>query len=177
MKDIKENIRVYGPYYFCALLVIGTAALCTWLVSEAFDRSVTEKVEQVVEYVPLTEWEILEMAIVKTESDYNTLAVGKTQDIGAFQLTPIFVKDVNRLLEEERYTISDAFSVVKSLEMFNTVQEHYNPSKDVDEAIKKHNPGGNSIGYSKRVYENIAWVKRMEEIRKQIISYESKRSK
>ena len=80
-----------------------------------------------------------------------------------------FVHEVNRLLGKEGYTHLDAFDVEKSIEMFNIVQDGHNPDKSISKAIAVHNPGGNSIGYGKRVYQNLAFVKRYEEMRKILI--------
>ena len=64
---------------------------------------------------------------------------GKTNDVGILQITPIYVKDVNRILGEKRYTLSCRTDKRKSLEMFEILQNHYNPDKDIDKAIKLHN--------------------------------------
>lgn len=113
----------------------------------------------------LSEWEILQLAIIRTESEFNTLAVGKTGDLGIFQITPIYVKEVNRILGEERYIHTDAFDLNKSIEMFNIIQNHKNPQKDISKAIYIHNPGGDSIGYSVKVRKNMEWIKKYESIR------------
>ena len=134
------------------------------------EKVVEEKIKEVyVEGEELDEWEILQMAIAKTESEYNPEAMGSSGDLGVFQITEIFVHEVNRLLGEEGYTHLDAFNVEKSIEMFNIVQDGHNPDKSISKAIAVHNPGGNSIDYGKRVYQNLAFVKRYEEMRKILI--------
>lgn len=70
----------------------------------------------------------------------NADAVGKTNDVGILQITPIYVKDVNRILGEDKYDLSCRTDTEKSLEMFEILQGHYNPSKSIDKAIKLHNP-------------------------------------
>lgn len=127
--------------------------------------SVVTSPETVVSTNNLTDWQLLEMAIIKTESEFDTLAVGKSKDLGIFQITPIYVQEVNRLLGEEKYLHEEAFSPSKSLEMFNIVQTQYNPGYSIDKAINIHNPGGDSIGYSVRVRKNMDWIKKYEEIR------------
>src|SRR5574344_492169 len=62
----------------------------------------------------LTEWDILVSALIQVESSGDTLAVGKTNDVGALQLTPIYVADVNRILKEEHYTLEDRTSLKKT---------------------------------------------------------------
>lgn len=87
-----------------------------------------------------TEWEIFIEALINVESEGKADAVGKTNDVGILQITPIYVKDVNRILGEERYTLSCRTDIEKSLEMFEILQSHYNPNKDIEKAIKLHNP-------------------------------------
>ena len=125
----------------------------------------------------LTEWQIFRMAMIKTESEFNSKAVGKDGDWGIFQITDIYVKEANRLLGHEEYKHEDAFDPIKSLEMFDIVQSHHNPNLDIDIAIRNHNPGGASIGYARKIHENIIWIMRMEDIRKTIIGYDSSRVK
>lgn len=112
----------------------------------------------------LSEWEIMKLAIVKTESEFNPLAVGKSEDWGIFQITPIYVKEVNRILGEEKYSHEDAFNPEKSMAMFTIMQNHHNPENDIDRAIASHNPTASSA-YSVKVRKNMEWVRNYEEIR------------
>lgn len=115
----------------------------------------------------LDEWEVLKLAIIKTESEFNPLAVGKTNDFGIFQITPIYVKEVNRILGEERYIHEDAFIPMKSIEMFNIMQGKHNPHKDIERAISLHNPTATSA-YSVKVRKNMAEIERYETLRKSV---------
>lgn len=112
----------------------------------------------------LSEWEIMKLAIIKTESEFNPLAVGKSEDWGIFQITPIYVKEVNRILGEEKYSHEDAFNPEKSMAMFTIMQNHHNPENDIDRAIASHNPTASSA-YSVKVRKNMEWVRNYEEIR------------
>ena len=87
-----------------------------------------------------SEWDIFIQALIQVESEGKADAVGKTNDVGILQITPIYVKDVNRILGEEKYYLSCRTDTEKSLEMFEILQNHYNPKKDIDKAIKLHNP-------------------------------------
>ena len=121
----------------------------------------------------LNDWEILQMAIMKTESGFDPSVVGTSNDRGVMQITPIYVREVNRLLGENRYTHDDAFSVTKSIEMFNIMQSRKNPHNDMSRAVRGHNPGGSANGYSKKVKDNIEFIKRMEAARAEIIRMRS----
>lgn len=120
----------------------------------------------------LTDWEVLTLAIAKTESDFNPLARGNSNDLGVFQITPVFVREVNRILGDTVYLHEDAFDVKKSVEMMAIVQDKHNPEHDITRAITKHNPRGDAIGYTRKVLDNMAWVRRYEEVRSLIANNE-----
>lgn len=113
----------------------------------------------------LTEWEILTMAIAKTESEFDPLARGKSNDLGVIQATPIWVKEVNKIIGDEKFLHTDALEPGKAMEMFNIYQEYYNPEKSISKAINVHNPKGDAIGYSVKVRKNMESVKQYERIR------------
>lgn len=140
------------------------------------EKIVEEKIKEVyVEGVELDEWEILQMAIMKTESEFDPSRIGATQDVGIMQFTPIAVEEVNRILrlegKKEEYSHLDAFDIEKTIEMFNIIQGYHNKEQNISKAIHQHNPGGASIGYGKKVYDNIRFIKRMEEARKELIKF------
>ena len=110
----------------------------------------------------LSEWSLLQLAIAMTESEFKPDAVGKTEDFGIYQITPIYVKEINRLLGEEAYTHDQAFDMTKSVEMFNVFQSFKNPEKDIDTAIYFHNKAS---WYKTKVLRNYETVKRYEELR------------
>lgn len=114
-----------------------------------------------VEQPPLTDWELLKLAIMKTESEFNPKAEG-VNAYGIMQITPVYVKECNRILDmrnnpydgEYRYSIGDAYDVDKSLDMFDLIQQRYNPEKDIMKAVELHNPNGSMIGYPDKVIRN-----------------------
>ena len=96
------------------------------------------------------DWNPVMDAIIQVESEGNPRAVsGKS--VGAMQITPILVKDCNDILKsrksKKQFTLADRFSVAKSKEMFLLIQSHYNPSNDVEKAIRLWNGG---VNYSLR---------------------------
>ena len=112
----------------------------------------------------LSEWETTQLALILTESQMDSLAVGKANDLGILQITPIFVDEVNRLVGKDLFTHQDALSPEKSLQMLAIYQEHKNPSHDTDKAIQLHNPTG-GYAYARKVKKNIARVKTYEHYR------------
>ena len=109
----------------------------------------------------LSEWETTQLALILTESQMDSLAVGKANDLGILQITPIFVDEVNRLVGKDIFTHQDALSPEKSLQMLAIYQEHKNPTHDTDKAIQLHNPKG-GYAYARKVKKNIARVKTYE---------------
>ena len=89
-------------------------------------------------------------AIIQVESGGNPKAVSGPS-CGIMQITPICVKECNRILQQrnskKRYTMNDRFDVEKSKEMFVLLQSFYNRSNDVEHAIRSWNGGQH---YSKR---------------------------
>lgn len=118
--------------------------------------------EEVKQDDTLSDWSTLQLAIAMTESEFNPKAVGKTNDYGIYQITPIYVKEINRLLGDQVYTHNQAFDIEKSVEMFNIMQSFKNPDQDIETAIYFHNK---APWYKKKVLKNYETVKRYEELR------------
>lgn len=119
------------------LIIVSSCEINSYQPVQNEDR--TDVLEQEEKQEP-SEWDIFLAALIEVESEGKADAVGKTNDVGILQITPIYVKDVNRILGEERYTLAERTDIGKSLEMFEIYQKHYNPNKDIDKAIKLHNP-------------------------------------
>lgn len=113
------------------LIIVSSCEINSYQPNEF--KQETDVIKQEEKQEP-SEWDIFLAALIQVESE------GKTNDVGILQITPIYVKDVNRILGEERYTLAERTDTEKSLEMFEILQSHYNPSKSIDKAIKLHNP-------------------------------------
>lgn len=91
-------------------------------------------------------WGPLMDAITQVESEGNSRAVCGNQ-CGAMQITPILVEDCNAILkkrgEKKKFTLNDRFSVKKSREMFVLIMSHYNPTNNIEKAIRIWNGGVN----------------------------------
>lgn len=96
------------------------------------------------------DWDPVMDAIIQVESEGNPNAVSGNS-AGAMQITPILVEDCNDILKKmkskKRFTLADRYSVAKSKEMFLLIQMYYNPSNDIEKAIRIWNGG---IHYSVR---------------------------
>lgn len=107
-------------------------------------------------YDPMaSRWELFVRALINIESGGNEKAFNKRSGAaGILQIMPIYVKEVNRLLDDDIYTSNCRFNYSKSMSMFYVIQNKYNPNRDIDIAIKLHNPTAGEW-YANRVYMEI----------------------
>lgn len=92
-------------------------------------------------------------ALIWVESRGNSKAHRKSGDcLGILQISPIYVKECNRLQSNVVYSLEDREDIVKSLEMFTIIQNRYNPQHDIHKAIQLHNPTAGP-GYKEEVLE------------------------
>ena len=88
-----------------------------------------DKQELIIED-PLIEDTLIE-AIMQVESGGDTLAYNCKEDaVGCLQIRPIMVREVNRLLGKDSFTLSDRWSKVKSIQMFNILRSHLKGASD-----------------------------------------------
>lgn len=70
--------------------------------------------------------------IIYVESQGNCNAISKSgKCVGILQITPILVKDCNRIIGKKKYTLHDRLNKSKSIEMFYIIQKHYNKEGDI----------------------------------------------
>lgn len=80
--------------------------------------------------------------IIQIESEGNPNAVGdKGSAVGLLQIRPIMIREVNRLLGEQRYTIEDRWCPETSIKIFKDYQDIVNPEWDEELAARKWNGG------------------------------------
>ena len=104
-------------------------------------------------------------AIIQVESSGNDNAVGDGgKAVGAFQIHPIMVEDVNRIAGDTKYTLDDRTNRAKSRAMFLTYSRHYakHHSDWTNEGIARRWNSGPK-GHTKQVSEKY-WAK----VRKQL---------
>lgn len=85
-------------------------------------------------------WELFILALIEVESGGDSTCVGMDDDVGILQITPICIKEVNRILGTQKYTLIDRYSPKKSLEIFYIIQAHKNPRLDTRLAARIWNP-------------------------------------
>ena len=116
----------------------------------------------------LSEWNMFTLALMKVESNYEPTAVSSVGAKGYFQITPIYVAEVNRV-HKTNYKYDE---VVKSFdlsyEVFTLMQEAHNEEYNMDEALRLHN--GDHKWYRRRVYKEMDAIMKYEEMRQMVMS-------
>jgi len=93
-------------------------------------------------------WAAVKLAIAWTESRLQTDVIGQNDDVGIMQITPIFVREANRLQSQFVFTNACRHDPFNSILMFEIINNYLNPERCIEKAIKLHNPGGG------RMYRN-----------------------
>lgn len=137
-------------FIFIVGLLSGLSVDYIRVVSQPEAKVITDTM--IIENHIKVDWESLYKAICWVESKNDPNAVGKTNDLGIAQLTPIYVKQVNKILGSEVYTLEDRKDLRKVREMFDIYQNHFNPDKDYVKAIYLHNPRAR-LSYAKAIEE------------------------
>jgi len=139
---------------FYMLLAMITAIIIHLVVMQfSIEKSIessTQRIEEILFDVVINDtnkidvhivnWHLFTNALMFVESNHNPNAVGQTNDAGVLQITPIYVKEVNRILGQQRFTLEDRFDKYKSIEMFTIMNDKYNPERSFYKAMRLHNP-------------------------------------
>jgi len=113
----------------------------------------------------LSQWDIFTLALMKVESEYDNNAVSSVGARGYFQMTPIYVKEVNRV-HNTNYTFSQVTDLDTAYEIFDLMQKAHNPDYNMDKALELHN--GKHAWYNRRVYNEMKNIQRYEDLRNRI---------
>ena len=92
----------------------------------------------IIEPIPI---DTLLNAVMAVESNFDSMAYNSKENAaGVLQIRPIMVREVNRLLGEDKYTLKDRWNKAKSIEMFNVIRSH--TKNATDEKIARNWNGG-----------------------------------
>lgn len=108
------------------------------------------------------DWDRLINAIMQVESKGNPKAYNPVGNCaGVLQITKTCVNEANNILKskgiKKRFSLSDRWNIEKSKEIFNLIQEKYNPEKNVIKACRIWNEGPN---YNKNI-KTTSYVKKV----------------
>lgn len=141
------------------LLLLGVLGYSgVWLEKKKINAMVEFPEEEVVVNQDSLDWEDFTRALIWVESRGDSKAVGSKDDTGVLQITPVLLQDCNRILKTERFTLEDRLDSLKSVEMFNIIQDHYNPQHDYHLALKIWN-GKAPLSYHRKVMDKFNEIK------------------
>jgi hypothetical protein len=152
----------------CVGIMISTAINIFLLskVKETNSPELTADIEEVMNVQDtLSDWDVFTLALMKVESEYNNNAVSSVGAKGYFQMTPIYVKEVNRI-HKTNFTFDQVTDFDKAYEIFDLMQKAHNPDYNMDRALELHN--GKHTWYNKRVYREMKNIRRYEDMRNKI---------
>lgn len=165
MKDWKVFVA-YALFAFCII------SICVWAMMQDYKYGGNPKVEEIecsIDTIVVYktghdyDWELFTQALIWVESKGDCKAVGSNNDVGVLQITPILVEDCNRILKNEGFTLEDRLDSLKSVEMFNIIQDHYNPQHDYHLALKIWN-GQAPLSYHRKVMDKFNEIKYGEQM-------------
>lgn len=125
-----------------------------------FDSIIVDPPLEIKTTIPIirSDWDLFIEALIYVESKGDERAVGKNDDGGVLQIRPIAVKEANRIMGFDKFADSDRFDRLKSIEIWETIQEYHNPGKSFERALKLHNPNGGEE-YSDKVMNKYKQLK------------------
>ena len=98
-----------------------------------------------------SKWNSMIQAICYVESKNNE-KVSNGGCAGILQISMICVKQANLIMQKKkkkkRYTSRDRYCKTKSIEIFNVIQDYFNPKHNIERAIRLWN-GGNRYSNAK----------------------------
>lgn len=161
MKEFYQVCIAYSLFCLCLLGVVAWSVFQDYKYGGNPDvGEIEHSVDTIVVYKNGHDydWELFTQALIWVESKGDSKAVGKNNDVGVLQFTPILIEDVNRILGREVYTLEDRLDSLKSVEMFNIIQDHYNPQHDYHLALKIWN-GHAPLSYHRKVMDRFNQIK------------------
>lgn len=120
----------------------------------------------------LTEWQVFIMALIEVECERNPKAKSLGGAVGPFQITQSYVNEINRLYNTD-FILYEAYNLDKALSMFEMMNDHYNPDRNIDKAIIIHNPKAGNW-YYKKVKQRMEAIRFNEKVRSKVIDLYNK---
>jgi hypothetical protein len=113
----------------------------------------------------LSQWDIFTLALMKVESEYDNSAVSSVGARGYFQMTPIYVREVNRV-HNTNFTFDQVTDFETAYQIFDLMQKAHNPDYNMDKALELHN--GKHAWYNRRVYREMKNIQTYENLRNRV---------
>lgn len=163
--NMKIDRDIIGMAFIVSCIVVLSIMLC---IPKRNSRAVVEEpvadtteqysIEVEDEISDYKEGVVYDMAyaFARVESGCNPDAVNGNC-VGYLQISPICVKEVNRILGDECFTLKDRYDMWASIAMFVVIMDHKNPGYDLRKACEIWNPRAGEWYYEKvkSAYENL----------------------
>ena len=124
-----------------------------------------ELAEAEIQMDTLSQWDIFTLALMKVESEYDNSAVSSVGARGYFQMTPIYVREVNRV-HNTNFTFDQVTDFDTAYKIFDLMQKAHNPDYNMDKALELHN--GKHAWYNRRVYKEMKNIQTYENLRNRV---------
>ena len=161
MKPIKLSIKSVVLIISLAINIFSAF----YLRNAKLPETIKAEAELLAQADTLSEWDIFTLALMKVESEYDNSAVSSIGARGYFQMTPIYVKEVNRV-HNTNYTFDQVTDFDTAYEIFDLMQQAHNPNYNLDKALELHN--GKHAWYNRRVYKEMKNIQQYEEMRNKV---------
>ena len=161
MKPIKLSIKSVVLIISLAINIFSAF----YLRNVKSPETIKAEAELLAQADTLSEWDIFTLALMKVESEYDNSAVSSVGARGYFQMTPIYVKEVNRV-HNTNYTFDQVTDFDTAYEIFDLMQQAHNPNYNLDKALELHN--GKHAWYNRRVYKEMKNIQQYEEMRNKV---------
>lgn len=161
------QIKGWGCLPIIIIAFLGVFILCRHSYSLGENKALREaknsvkhevvvvNTESQIEKAQECSWNDFINALIWVESKGVCDTVGSKDDVGVLQIRKPIVDDCNRILGYNRFTYEDRLDSLKSVEMFNIIQGHYNPTHDKHFALKIWNSKA-PISYHRKVFKKLS---------------------
>lgn len=125
-------------FLYIILLSLSLLLNCV-LIMESPAEAVTDRTETAA-VSEEQDWNTFIEALAWVESRWDDNAVSNREAVGYLQITPILVKDANRIEGEDIFTLEGRTNREENIRLFHTIMQEYNPDRDKHLALKIWNP-------------------------------------
>lgn len=155
MKEKTNNVR---DILLSIFIILCFVALCPLSIYRGYkiakNKYNTQEKDTVIIYkdykITDAKWDRFTKALIWVESKGYSNAVGSDGDVGVLQIKKVMVDECNRIVGYKHFKYEDRLDSIKSVQMFNIVQEHYNPKRNIHLALKIWNSKAD-LKYHKKV--------------------------
>jgi hypothetical protein len=167
-----NNIQMKQLFSVVIIIIAAILLFSYWYTPPATTiETTTQQVLEEPSENKLSEWQMFILALIEVESGNSLSAIGKENDCGLLQITPIYVKEANLIQKKDTFVLEDRFDIQKSLQMFNAVQNYHNKERSIKKAIGLHNPNAPS-GYGIKILNKMDEIEKREEIRRHVLKFQ-----